>query len=107
MPAKRRSPSPASTSRNSPSGISTIAGVATSITAFVGRALMGPSAPTHCTSFADFQRYFGGLADGYPLSSAVEDFFQNGGGDAIVVRAYKAPAGQNASGGRAVLSDLK
>ena len=89
-----------------PSGAVTIAGVATSITAFVGRILMGPSAPTHCTSFADFQRYFGGLAPGYPLSYAVEDFFQNGGGDAIVVRAYKAPAAQKANGGRAALSVL-
>src|SRR5580693_8552251 len=89
-----------------PSGSVTIAGVATSITAFVGRTLMGPSAPTHCTSFADFQRYFGDLAPGYPLSYAVEDFFQNGGGDAIVVRAYKAPAAQKANGGRAALSVL-
>jgi phage tail sheath protein FI len=89
-----------------PSGAVPIAGVATSITAFVGRALMGPSAPMRCTSFSDFQRYFGGLANGYPLSYAVEDFFQNGGGDAIIVRAYKAPAAQAATGGRAALSDL-
>jgi phage tail sheath protein FI len=89
-----------------PSGGVTIAGIATSITAFIGRTLMGPSAPTQCTSFADFQRCFGGLASGYPLSYAVEDFFQNGGGDAIVVRAYKAPAAQRATGGRAALSVL-
>src|ERR1700722_3602224 len=89
-----------------PSGNVTITGVATSITAFVGRTLMGPDEPTPCNSFADFRRYFGGLAQGFPLSYAVEDFFQTGGGDAIVVRAYKAPAAQKASGGRAALSDL-
>ena len=73
-----------------PSGNVTITGVATSITAFVGRTLMGPGEPTPCNSFADFQRYFGGLAQGFPLSYAVEDFFQNGGGDAIIVRVDSA-----------------
>jgi phage tail sheath protein FI len=84
-----------------PSGIVTITGVATSITAFVGRTPMGPVAPDepiHCYSFADFERYFGGRTDGYPLTYAVEDFFQNGGSDAVVVRVYKSAAPQQPSG---------
>lgn len=86
-----------------PSGIVTITGVATSITAFVGRTPMGPvgpdAEPIHCYSFADFERYFGGRTDGYPLTYAVEDFFQNGGSDAVVVRVYKAAPAANAPSG--------
>jgi len=49
-----------------PSGVRTITGVATSITAFIGRALRGPTdadkdAPVTINSFADFERKFGGL----------------------------------------------
>ena len=44
-----------------PSGVHPITGVATSITAFVGRALRGPvDEPITITSFADFERIFGG-----------------------------------------------
>ncbi|MGA2128608.1 MAG: phage tail sheath C-terminal domain-containing protein [Xanthobacteraceae bacterium] len=72
------------------SGSSTITGVATSITAFVGRTLMGPMGPTeppmHCFSYAEFERHFGGRSYDYPLSYAVEDFFQNGGSHAVIVR---------------------
>ena len=40
-----------------PSGVRTIVGVATSITAFVGRAARGPSnTPVTITSYADFER---------------------------------------------------
>jgi hypothetical protein len=68
------------------SGSSTITGVATSITAFVGRTMMGPVEPMHCFSYAEFERHFGGRAYKYPLSYAVEDFFLNGGTHAVVVR---------------------
>ena len=45
-----------------PSGVRTITGVATSITAFVGRALRGPTdLATMVNSFGDFERTFGGL----------------------------------------------
>jgi len=81
-----------------PSGIVTIAGVATSITAFVGRTLMGPAAPTDCFGFADFTRNFGGRAYDYPLGYAVEDFFQNGGGHAIIVRVLPAAGATGALG---------
>jgi Bacteriophage tail sheath protein len=76
-----------------PSGNVTITGVETSITAFVGRTVMGPLAPMHCFSAADFERAFGGRAAGYPLGDAVWDFFGNGGSHAIIVRVFKAPAG--------------
>src|SRR2546422_1442623 len=70
-----------------PSGVRTITGVATSITAFVGRAIRGPTeTATTITSFADFERTFGGLAVDYPMSYAVRDFFLNGGSQAIIAR---------------------
>jgi uncharacterized protein len=76
-----------------PSGVRTITGVATSITAFVGRAARGPvNEPITVTSFADFERRFGGLWRLSSLGFAVRDFFQNGGGQAIVVRLYNEGA---------------
>lgn len=59
-----------------PSGVRTITGVATSITAFVGKAVRGPvDRPVTITSFADFERIFGGLHRDMTLSYAVRDFF--------------------------------
>ncbi|MEO8136738.1 MAG: phage tail sheath C-terminal domain-containing protein [Betaproteobacteria bacterium] len=70
-----------------PSGVRTITGVATSITAFVGRAAAGPTdEPTMLTSFADFERRFGGLDVASPMSYSVRDFYLNGGSLALVVR---------------------
>jgi phage tail sheath protein FI len=70
-----------------PSGVHTITGVATSITAFVGAAPSGPiNSPISCFSFGDFQRMFGGLTAGFPLTFAVNDFFLNGGSQAVIVR---------------------
>jgi phage tail sheath protein FI len=69
------------------SGVHTITGVATSITAFVGGAAMGPvNQPVTIFSFADFERQFGGLTMGDPLGYAVRDFYANGGSTAIIVR---------------------
>lgn len=76
-----------------PSGVRTITGVATSITAFIGRTLMGPrDEPTPINNFGDFERQFGGLAVDYPLSYAVRDFYLNGGSQASIVRLYRDPA---------------
>ena len=72
-----------------PSGVRTITGVATSITAFIGRTPRGPLEPNDITSFADYERAFGMLAADYPLSYAVRDFYQNGGSRGIVVRLYE------------------
>ena len=70
-----------------PSGSHTITGVATSITAFVGAASRGPAdVPVTIFSFADFERTFGGLSRTSGLGYAVRDFYQNGGGEALIVR---------------------
>jgi len=70
-----------------PSGVRPITGVATSITAFVGRALHGPlDRPMRIQSFGDYERVFGGLWVESTMSYAVRHFFQNGGIDALVVR---------------------
>jgi phage tail sheath protein FI len=72
-----------------PSGVRTITGVATSIAAFIGRAARGPTdTATTLTSFADFERDFGGLWVESSLGYAIRDFFQNGGGQAIAVRLF-------------------
>lgn len=70
-----------------PSGVRTITGVATSIAAFIGRAIRGPvNEPTLINSFGDFERTFGGLWTESTLSYAVRDFYVNGGSQAIIVR---------------------
>ena len=72
-----------------PSGVRTITGVATSITAFIGRALQGPvDDPVRIQSFADYNRMFGDLWQASPMSQAVNQFFQHGGSDAIIVRVF-------------------
>ena len=70
-----------------PSGVRTIAGVATSIAAFVGWAPRGATdRATLILSWGDYEREFGGLSLDSYLSYAVYHFFQNGGRQAYVVR---------------------
>jgi phage tail sheath protein FI len=70
-----------------PSGVRTIVGVSTSTTAFVGRARKGPTnKPVIIHSFADFDRVFGGLWEESRMSFAVQQYFLNGGAEAIIVR---------------------
>jgi phage tail sheath protein FI len=72
-----------------PSGVRTITGVATSITAFIGRALKGPvNEPKTINNYGDFERIFGGLWKESTLGFAVRDFFLNGGSQAIIVRLF-------------------
>ncbi len=79
-----------------PSGVRTITGVATSITAFIGRAKRGPTDQEEIKSnrvvtingFADFERIHGGLWEKSTLGYAVRDFFLNGGSQAVIVRLY-------------------
>ena len=72
------------------SGVRTITGVATSITAFIGRTLRGPvNEPTTVNNFGEFERLFGGLAPDHTVAYAILDFFGNGGSQAIIVRLYK------------------
>jgi hypothetical protein len=73
-----------------PSGVRTITGVATSITAFIGRTSHGPAnTPIQVNSFADFERMFGGLSITSPLSYAVRDFYLNGGSQALIIRLFQ------------------
>lgn len=73
-----------------PSGVRTITGVATSITAFIGAALRGPvDTPVRVQGFPEFERNFGGLWRRSPMTYAVHQFFQNGGADALIVRAAR------------------
>jgi len=69
------------------SGVRTITGVATSIAAFVGYTRKGvPDRAVAITSFADFERSYGGLDRDSPVSYAVRQFFMNGGTQALIVR---------------------
>ena len=81
-----------------PSGVRAITGVATSITAFVGRALRGEvNRPLTITSWAEFEREFGGLWLESELGYSVSDFFRLGGSTAVVVRVFKGAAGDTAA----------
>jgi phage tail sheath protein FI len=72
-----------------PSGVRTITGVPTSVTAFVGRARKGPTNEAfEITSFGDFERVFGGLWASSAMSFAVRDFYLNGGARAVIVRLF-------------------
>jgi uncharacterized protein len=76
-----------------PSRVHTIAGVATSITAFVGYTARGiDNRAEQIFSFGDFEHLFGGLASDSELSYAVQQFFGNGGTQAWVVRAPRTGA---------------
>lgn len=84
------------------SGVRTITAVATSITAFVGRALRGPvdsdeKSPVRIFSFADYERIFGGLWAESPMSFAVYHYFLNGGSDALIVRVHDSAGAGTAS----------
>jgi hypothetical protein len=64
-----------------------IARTPTAVTAFVGRTLKGPvNRAIAIASFAEFQQHFGGLWQPSTVAYAVEQFFENGGRHAFVVR---------------------
>ena len=70
-----------------------IARVPTAVTAFVGRTLRGPvNRPVGVRSFAEFRQVFGGLWQPSPLPYAVEQFFENGGHRAVIVRVVNGGA---------------
>jgi uncharacterized protein len=72
-----------------------IAGVATSITAFIGRAPRGPTGALGVVNaFADFERLYGGLWAQSTLGYAVAQFFLNGGSQALIVRAGRDDGGE-------------
>src|SRR5256885_10053361 len=84
-----------------PSGSPTITGVATSITAFMGRATRGPlgqiDGPVAIFSFSDYLNNFGELSHDSPMSYAVRDFFLNGGTQAVIVRLFEEVSNPTAS----------
>lgn len=78
-----------------PSGVRTISGVSTADTAFVDVFARGPvDQATRITSWADFERTFGGLDPLSEGSYALQQFYLNGGQIAWVIRvdAYGAAA---------------
>jgi Bacteriophage tail sheath protein len=79
-----------------PSGVHTISGVSTSITAFVGFTASGAvNTPVHIFSFAEYEQTFGALAADSLTGYAVNHFFQNGGTEAYVVRVADGAASLN------------
>lgn len=76
-----------------PSGVRTIAGVATSIALFIGWAPRGSeTGAVRLASFADYERQFGGLDTRSLLGHSVRQFYANGGSDAYVLRIASADA---------------
>src|SRR5687767_7408873 len=73
-----------------PSGVRTIVGVSTSVTAFVGKAKRGPiNKPVTIFNYAEYETRFGGLSADSEMSYAVRSFFLNGGSQAVIVRLAK------------------
>ncbi|MEU3526443.1 phage tail sheath subtilisin-like domain-containing protein [Streptomyces sp. NPDC038707] len=80
-----------------PSSTRTISTLTTSVTAFVGHTRRGPlDEPVRVTSFAEFERRFGGLSAHSAVGYAVHQFFGNGGTVAVVVRVTRACSGRAA-----------
>ena len=76
-----------------PADVQPIAGVPTSTTAFLGAARSGPvDVPRLVRSFAEFEAHFGGLAGDMPLGHAVQQYFLNGGREAVIARVVPAAA---------------
>jgi hypothetical protein len=77
-----------------PNEVRAIVGVPTSITTFIGAAKRGEAdTPIHITSWADFERLFGGLFHRSLMSYAVFHYYQNGGSEAEIVRVTGDGAG--------------
>ena len=75
-----------------PSGVRTIAGVSTSVTAFVGPTKRGPiNKAVKIFSYSEFERKFGGISSTSELSYSVKQYFLNGGTIAIIVRLARDP----------------
>lgn len=73
-----------------PSGIKPIEGVSTSTAGFLGAAERGPLGAVFISSFAAYQRRYGGFLDGDNyLPDAVKGFFDNGGMRAYISRVIK------------------
>ncbi|MEE8136609.1 MAG: phage tail sheath C-terminal domain-containing protein [Thermodesulfobacteriota bacterium] len=72
------------------SNVTPVAGVPTSITAFIGRALRGPvKKAVKISNFSEFQQKFGGLWAESSLGYSLLQYFENGGSEAFIVRLFK------------------
>ena len=70
-----------------PSGVQTITGVSTAVTAFLGYFTQGPmNQATQVFSVADLEATFGSLNANSEASYGIRQFFANGGAEAWVVR---------------------
>lgn len=70
-----------------PSGVNAIAGVSTSVGAFIGMCPAGPiNVPTRVFSARDFETTFGGSVNVGEMVDQVRQFFLNGGSTAWIVR---------------------
>jgi hypothetical protein len=77
-----------------------IAPAGTDVVAFLGRCLKGPvNEPVAVRSFTEFEQVFGSVAPSFTLPHAIEQFFEQGGAHALVVRV--------ASGGAPPTIDLR
>src|SRR6202021_3679422 len=91
-----------------PSAVRPIVGVPTAVTAFVGLALRGPvDKAMHITSFADFERFYGGLSDTSLMSYAVFHYYLMGGAEAEIVRVASKTAPATLAGGGGVKLPVK
>jgi phage tail sheath protein FI len=78
-----------------------VTGVTTSVAAFVGHSTQGPADEAQqIWGWSQYETWFGGI-DGSEMGYAVRGFFENGGGEAWVVRA----AGPPAADGLALIGD--
>lgn len=85
-----------------PSGVRPIAGVSTSIAAFVGIAEKGPvKEAVKVFNFTEYQNRYGGFLTSSYLSHAVFQFFNNGGTQCYIVRV----TGANPATATIVLND--
>jgi phage tail sheath protein FI len=75
-------------------GARPLEGAGTAIAAFIGLAEEGPfNAPTLVSNWTQFTTTFGGFVAGSYLAQSVYAYFQNGGGNAYVVRVGQGDAG--------------
>lgn len=85
------------------SGPRPIQGIQPSITAFVGRTRRGPlGRAVTVYNFGEFVTTFGAPWDQSWLPDAVFDFFRNGGGTAVIVRAVQSLSSGGGAANRAV-----
>jgi hypothetical protein len=71
-------------------GAKPIEGVGTSTAGFLGETERGPTDPRLVTSYADYQRLFGGVVEDKYLAQSVDGFFRNGGSQCYVGRVTAA-----------------